>query len=59
MLEELASQAQEYMSQRYLAWGLAAVGLLRVRSLKELNIVVVHTRIHRRAGVQPQDAALG
>ena len=28
MLEELASQAQEYISQRYLAWGLAAVGLL-------------------------------
>ena len=28
MLEELTSQAQEYISQRYLAWGLAAVGLL-------------------------------
>ena len=28
MLEELASQAQEYISQRYLAWSLAAVGLL-------------------------------
>ena len=28
MLEELASQAREYVSQRYLAWGLAAVGLL-------------------------------
>jgi small conductance mechanosensitive channel len=28
MLEELASQAQEYISQRFLAWGLAAVGLL-------------------------------
>ena len=28
MLEELVSQAQEYMSQRYLAWSLAAVGLL-------------------------------
>ena len=28
MLEELATQAQEYISQRYLAWGLAAVGLL-------------------------------
>ena len=28
MLEELASQAQEYISQRYFAWGLAAVGLL-------------------------------
>ena len=28
MLEELASQAQDYISQRSLAWGLAAVGLL-------------------------------
>ena len=28
MLEELASQAQQYISQRYLAWSLAAVGLL-------------------------------
>ena len=28
MLEELALQAQEYISQRYLSWGLAAVGLL-------------------------------
>ena len=28
MLEALASQAEDYISQRYLAWGLAAVGLL-------------------------------
>ena len=28
MLEELVSQAQEYISQRALAWGLAAIGLL-------------------------------
>ena len=28
MLEDLASQAQAYISQRYLAWGVAAVGLL-------------------------------
>ena len=28
MLEELASQAQDYIARRYLAWGLAAVGLL-------------------------------
>jgi small conductance mechanosensitive channel len=28
MLEELASQVQEYISQRFLAWGLAAVGLM-------------------------------
>ena len=27
MLEALASQAQEYISQRYLAWGLAVVVL--------------------------------
>ena len=28
MLEEIGSQAQEYISQCFLAWGLAAVGLL-------------------------------
>ena len=32
MLEALASQAQEYISQRYLAWGLAVVGLLATPS---------------------------
>ena len=30
----------------------------RVRSLKELHIVVVRARVHRRAGVEPHDAVL-
>ena len=43
MLEELASQAQEYISQRYLAWGLAAVGLL----IGSVIIRVVDKRLAR------------
>ena len=43
MLEELASQAQEYISQRYLAWSLAAVGLL----IGSVIIRVVDKRLAR------------
>ena len=43
MLEELASQAQEYISEHYLAWGLAAVGLL----IGSVIIRVVDKRLAR------------
>jgi small conductance mechanosensitive channel len=42
MLEELASQAQTYLAQRYLAWGLAAVGLL-------IGIVIIRAVDNRLA----------